>query len=180
MPQWVALLRGINLGRHHKVPMADLKVLCCDLGLREVQTYIASGNVLCSSSHRSAAAVRSTLERGLRARFGFEVPVLVRTPAQLEQVVTALPFDTTEQVHVSFLGAPLAPGVVAELQSALVNGAELVCVGSHAYLRTPAGLGQPFVQSGPGRRLSAAGTVRTWRTVTSLLELAGRPVESRP
>jgi len=88
MTTWVALLRGINLGPHHKVPMADLRALCADLGFTEVRTYIASGNVVCSSSHRSATAVRTTVERGLRSRFGFDVPVVVRTPAQLRTVPT--------------------------------------------------------------------------------------------
>jgi uncharacterized protein (DUF1697 family) len=175
MPQWVALLRGINLGPRNKVPMAELTALCGELGLRDVRTYIASGNLLCSSSHRSAASLRSVLERGLRHRFGFDVPVMVRTPGQLRDVVAGLPFTSTEQVHVSFLSAPLGAELVAELQQGLVNDAELVCVGSHAYLRTPGGLGQPFLRSGPARRFGAEGTVRTWRTVTTLVDLCGGP-----
>jgi uncharacterized protein (DUF1697 family) len=171
--RWVALLRGVNLGRRNKVPMADLKVLCADLGLRDVRTYIASGNLLCTSSHRSAAALRSTLERGLRARYGFDVPVVVRTPGQLREVVAGLPFDTTEQVHVSFLSTPLPPDVVSGLQGELLGGAEVVVVGAHAYLHTPQGQGQPFLQGPNARRLAAEGTVRTWRTVTTLVELAG-------
>lgn len=151
--------------------MADLRALCADLGLSDVRTFIASGNVVCSSSHRSAAALRSTLERGLRSRFGFDVPVIVRTPRQLHGVVDELPFAGTEQVHVSFLPAPLPAGVVAELQAGLLNDAELVVSGAHAYLRTPAGLGQPWLRT-PQAKLLADGTVRTWRTVTALLDLA--------
>ncbi len=173
MGEWVVLLRAINLGGRNRVPMAELRALCADLDLRDARTYIASGNLLCTSSHRSAAALRSTLERGLRARFGFDVPVLVRTPRQLRDVVDGLPFDSTEQVHVSFLPAPLAADVAADLQGALLNDAELVVAGSHAYLRTPHGQGQPFLRSPQARRFAAEGTVRTWRTVTTLLELAG-------
>ena len=178
MRQWVALLRGVNLGPRHKVPMADLRALGTDLGLSDVRTYIASGNLVCSSSHRSAAAVRSLLERGLRARFGFDVPVMVRTPQQLQEVVSGLPFDDTEQVHVSFLPAPLPDDVVVDLREGLLNGAELVVQGAHAYLRTPLGQGQPWLRPPQARRLGE-GTVRTWRTVTTLLDFAGDTVGSR-
>lgn len=151
--------------------MADLRALCAELGLTDVRTYIASGNVVCSSSQRSAAAVQSTMERGLRSRFGFDVPVIVRTPRQLQGVVDELPFADSEQVHVSFLPAPLPAAVVAEIRAGLLNGAELVVSGAHAYLRTPAGLGQPWLRAPQAKALSD-GTVRTWRTVTALLDLA--------
>ncbi|MGN6300344.1 MAG: DUF1697 domain-containing protein [Angustibacter sp.] len=150
--------------------MAELRALCGDLGLSEVRTYIASGNLVCSSTHRSAAALRTTVERGLRSRFGFDVPAIVRTPRQLAEVVEALPFPDTEQVHVSFLPAPLPQAAVADLQSGLLGDAELVVSGAHAYLRTPAGLGQPWLRPAQAKVLSD-GTVRTWRTVTALLEL---------
>lgn len=151
--------------------MAELRTLCADLGFADVRTYIASGNVVCSSSHRSAAAFRTSLERGLRSRFGFDVPVIVRTPQQLHDLVAGLPFADSQQVHVSFLPAPLAADAVAELRRGLLNDAELVVSGAHAYLRTPAGLGQPWLRTAAAG-LVADGTVRTWRTVTALLELA--------
>ena len=151
--------------------MADLRALCADLGLADVRTYIASGNVVCSSSHRNAAALRTTLERGLRARFGFDVPVVVRTPAQMRTLVEKLPFADTDRVHVSFLPAPLPATAEAELQAGLLNDAQLVASGTHVYLRTPAGLGQPWLRA-PQARLLSDGTVRTWRTVTALLDLA--------
>lgn len=151
--------------------MADLRALCADLGFTDVRTYIASGNVVCSSPQRSAAAVQTTLERGLRSQFGFDVPVIVRTPRQLQKVVDDLPFADTQQVHVSFLPAPLPSAVVAEVRAGLLNSAELVASGAHAYLRTPAGLGRPWLRATQPQALNA-GTVRTWRTVTALLDLA--------
>jgi uncharacterized protein (DUF1697 family) len=114
--------------------------------------------------------VRTTVERGLRSRFGFDVPVVVRTPAPLRTLVDQVPFSDTHRVHVSFLPAPIQAGVVADLQTRLLNDAELVVSGAHAYLRTPAGLGQPWLRGAQPKALDA-GTVRTWRTVTALLGL---------
>jgi uncharacterized protein (DUF1697 family) len=175
MAVWVALLRGINVGGHRKVPMADLRSLCEDLGLRDVRTYIASGNVVCTSTHRSASAVGSLLERGVDERFGHEVAVVVRTPQQLADVVDRLPFPDAEQVSVSFLGAPLPKADVEALQTGVLNDAELVVDGLHAYVRTPRGLGQPFLTPALTRRFSAVGTSRNWRTVTTLRAMASEP-----
>jgi uncharacterized protein (DUF1697 family) len=169
---WVALLRGINVGGHRKVPMAELRSLCEELGLRDVRTYIASGNVVCASSHRSPSAVASLLERGIGERFGHDVSVVVRKPRQLADVVEGLPFAGPEQVSVSFLLSPMKTDVVKQMQGALLNDAEVVVKGLHAYVRTPRGLAQPFLPPALARTFSAAGTSRNWRTVTTLRSMA--------
>src|SRR3954447_20855956 len=102
MATWVALLRAINVGGR-KVPMAELRTLCEELGLTDVRTYIASGNVVLRSPLRSAGKVRALLEPALEERFGFPVVVVVRTPEQLRAVVDVLPFDDPDHTHVSFL-----------------------------------------------------------------------------
>jgi len=169
---WVALLRGVNVGGNRRVPMADLRSVCEEAGFDDVRTLIASGNVVLTSSMRSAAKVREALERGIEERFGFPVVVVVRTPAQLQRVVDDLPFDDTEHVNVAFLVSAPERAAVAELEDALVNDAELRVVGDHAYLRAPHGLGQPTMKPAAARRFSANATVRNWRTVTRLLEMA--------
>ena len=82
MPQYVALLRGINVGGH-RVKMAHLRDVLEGMGLRDVVTVIASGNVVFSSGARDLPALRRKMERVLESELGFEVPVLLRTPAEL-------------------------------------------------------------------------------------------------
>jgi uncharacterized protein (DUF1697 family) len=94
VPTYVAFLRAINLGRHHKLPMADLRTWLADAGYADVATHIQTGNVRLVSGRRSTAAVERDLEELLAARAGFEVPTIVVTPGELREVhersVTAL------------------------------------------------------------------------------------------
>ncbi|GAA4356504.1 DUF1697 domain-containing protein [Angustibacter luteus] len=172
MAVWVGFLRGINVGGHRKVPMAELRSLCEDAGLTDVRTYIASGNLLFSSPLRSAAKVRALLEQRIEEHFGFPVVVVVRTPKQLRDVVDGLPFEDADQAHVSFLVSGAERAEVKDLQAALINDAQLEVVGDHAYLLTPNGLGQGFLKSGADRRFGKVGTARNWRTVTKVLSMA--------
>lgn len=87
---YVALLRGINVGGNHKVPMAELKKVCEKLGFTDVRTYINSGNVIFNTSG-SVAKIDATLEEALKKKFGFDVPVVVRTAAQLQKVANVIP-----------------------------------------------------------------------------------------
>ena len=86
MPTYVAFLRAINLGNHHKVPMADLRTCLAEAGLRDVETHIQTGNVRVGTSMRSVAKVEKLLEELLLERYGFEVPTIAFTMAQLRQV----------------------------------------------------------------------------------------------
>ncbi|HTU11281.1 MAG TPA: DUF1697 domain-containing protein [Allosphingosinicella sp.] len=77
----VALLGGINVGGHRKVPMAELRALAEAIGLEDPRTYVASGNLVFASK-RPPATLEAKLEEALHKRFGFKVDVLVRTAAQ--------------------------------------------------------------------------------------------------
>ena len=175
MAVWVAFLRGVNVGGHRKVPMAQLRSLCEDAGFTDVRTHIASGNLVLSSSLRSAAKVRTLLEDRIESELGFPVVVVVRSVAQLQKVVDDVPFDDTAHAHVSFLVSAAERAAVRELEDAVTNDAQLTVVGDHAYLLAPQGLGKPFMTGGADRRFSKLGTVRNWRTVQAVLAKAHEP-----
>lgn len=78
MTVWIALLRAVNVGGR-RVRMAELRAVCQALGFTGVRTFIASGNVVLASPRPDSQAVQAVLQDGLRAHFGFEVPVVVRT-----------------------------------------------------------------------------------------------------
>jgi uncharacterized protein (DUF1697 family) len=89
---YVALLRGLNVGGKNLVPMAALRACCEEEGLRDVATYIQSGNVLFSAPARPAAAVlERRLERAIAERFGVTTLAVLRTAAQLREVVARAP-----------------------------------------------------------------------------------------
>ncbi len=93
LARYVALLRAVNVGGTGKLLMADLKSLCVDAGFQDVETYIASGNVVFSSKVRADIA-QSQLEQFLRRHTGKPVGVILRTAQEMQAVLTANPFGS--------------------------------------------------------------------------------------
>jgi uncharacterized protein (DUF1697 family) len=91
MPAFVALLRAVNVGGTGKLPMSELKAMCEGLGFCAVRTYIASGNVV-FTSRKSEAAVKSALEKQLVAFAGKPLGVMVRSAAEMAQILADNPF----------------------------------------------------------------------------------------
>ena len=91
MTAFVALLRAVNVGGTGKLPMTELKAMCEELGFGAVRTYIASGNVV-FTSRKSESAIKAALEKRLHAYAGAQVGVLVRSAAEMAEVLAANPF----------------------------------------------------------------------------------------
>jgi uncharacterized protein (DUF1697 family) len=91
MTSFIALLRAVNVGGTGKLPMADLEVMCEAAGFHSVRTYIASGNVVFESK-LDEVTVRKSLEKRLLAYAGKPVAVLVRTAAEMADVLAKNPF----------------------------------------------------------------------------------------
>ena len=108
--QYLALLRGINVGGKNKVPMADLRGVAEEMKLADVQTYIASGNLLFRAPRQKAADLAARLERELSSHFGMHLKVVLVTEAQLRKVVESAPRGFGAKTHrcdVIFLRKPL-------------------------------------------------------------------------
>ena len=122
MPQYIAFLRGINVGGH-RVKMDRLRELFEELGLREVSTFIASGNVVFSADSCDARSLSDEIERCLAEGLGYEVPTFLRTPTQLAEIVPDEPLETGEpgqpqlSAYVIFLRAPATPKMRSALDS---------------------------------------------------------------
>lgn len=167
------LLRAVNLGGRNKVPMAELRPLCERIGLRDVSTYIASGNILCATPERPDELLRE-LESAIEAEFGVTTTAVARTHDELDAVVAGNPYTDFEPrlLHVVYLaGLPDADGVAALAErdfapdECTVVGREVYAryaTGSHASKLTP-----PVMQ----RLLGVPGTARNWRTALKLAEL---------
>jgi uncharacterized protein (DUF1697 family) len=113
MADFVAFLRGINVGGHNKVTMADLRLLLESLGFRDVKTILASGNVLFTQEDRAAGSLQQQIESSLRERYGRGINVLLRSREEIARLVAADPFagvPVTPQtrLYVTFLPAGLA------------------------------------------------------------------------
>lgn len=88
---WICLLRAVNVGGTGKLPMAELRRMCEEIGFEQVRTYIASGNVVCRSGH-DEAGVKAALEEALAGYAGKPVGVMVRSPKDMAAVLAGNPF----------------------------------------------------------------------------------------
>lgn len=105
---YVAFLRGINVGGHHKVPMADLKIALQKLGLLNVRTLLNSGNIIFEASDDQHLNLEKILSEHLEKTFGFPIPTILRTSEMICDLLDSDPFKDevlTKDIryYVSFL-----------------------------------------------------------------------------
>jgi len=93
MNTYIALLKGINVGGHRKVPMAELRELLTNSGFINVRTYIQSGNVILESLEKGNTNIEDKIQKAIFSQFGFEVRVLVRTRDHLKRIFDDCPFS---------------------------------------------------------------------------------------
>jgi uncharacterized protein (DUF1697 family) len=176
VPKHIVLLRGINIGSRNRVAMPKLRDVLTGAGFGDVKTYVQSGNVVLSATG-SADQVARKCERLIVDEFGLDVPVVVRTRAQLAKVVQRNPLRkvaTDPKRHqVSFLTGKLAADVVRKLEEVAAPTERFVVSGREVYAWHPAGVARSKLWAMlAGRDLGVTATSRNWTTVTTLLELA--------
>ena len=177
MPTYVALLRGINLGARNRVAMADLRALLEKLGYDDVRTHLQSGNAVFATGERSAAAVGVAVEKAIEDGLGTKVPVLVRSSAQLAKVVATDPLGDRATDHarymVVFLDTSLPKNALAGIDPRRYEPEEFTLVGRELYLWLPGGThASRLARVLADEKLGGTGTMRNWRTVTKLAEMA--------
>lgn len=96
MKKYVAFLRGINVGGHRKINMAELREAVEKAGFQEVKTYIQSGNLVISSEINEESKIKTVLENLISEQFGLEVQVIVFEKEEIEEIIARNPFHTTE------------------------------------------------------------------------------------
>lgn len=167
MTRYIALLRAVNVGGTGKLPMKDLAAMCETVGFLNVKTYIASGNVV-FKSRKSAASVKAALEAELEAYAGKSVPVLVRTEAEMVQVLAGNPFPDAppNRTLVTFLDAPPARDALDDISGR--DGEDLQLGEREIYVFYENGMGKSKLKIPAAK----AGTARNMNTVAKLVELA--------
>jgi uncharacterized protein (DUF1697 family) len=179
----IALLRGINVGGHRKIPMAELRTLLSDeLGLADVVTYIQSGNIVFTDDDDArrrdiAVAIRATIA----GHFGFEVPVIVRAAdalpglidrsASIHPTVEAATHD--KRVNVGFLTARPTAAAIAALDPDRSPGDSIVVEADHAFVAYRTGQSSTKLTGDYIERVLGVGmTMRNLATVRKLADMA--------
>lgn len=157
--------------------MAKLRELCEASGATNVKTYIASGNVVFDSK-QTAPATAKKLEQAIESEFGIAIAVVVLTAAEIAGVVNGNPFPqaTPNKLYVAFAAKPIAKSAAAVLTTLDHPPEELAVMGRLIYMHLPNGYGRVRLPIEVDRRAGQPITVRNWRTVTTLLNLAANTI----
>jgi uncharacterized protein (DUF1697 family) len=175
MPAYAVLLRGVNLGSHNRIAMPKLRAALTDAGYEDVQTYVASGNVILRTA-KSEAALVEDVRAVINGAFRLDIPVTARTATQLAKVAGSNPFEAradnvAKQLHVAFLSGKPSPARVKDVDPHRDHPEELKIAGREVFAWCPNGIGRSKVLNGIEKALGVESTVRNWRTVTELLRM---------
>ena len=174
---WVALLRGVNVGRSHRVTMVDLRAAVQAAGGTALSTHIQSGNVLLCHPDTDRLSLAGTLETTLERELGFPVPVLLRSADELARLVARCPFQGADWAedrrrYVTFLASAPAPELLAKVQAGDPAKASVYATATEVCV-SPAPSDKPFYPD-LDRLLKVATTTRAWNVVENLSTLAAR------
>ena len=167
MTAWIALLRAVNVGGTGKLAMSELKAMCEELGFTSVKTYIASGNVV-FQSRKSEAAIRTALEKRLEAHAGKPLGVLIRSAAEMAQVLADNPFPklAPNRTMALFLDSPPPKDTLATVRG---QKDEKIRLGRREiYIHYGEGMGQSKLMIPAAK----SGTARNMNTVAVLAKMA--------
>ncbi|MGO4642245.1 DUF1697 domain-containing protein [Mesorhizobium sp. 2RAF45] len=178
MQTYVALLYSIILGEGRRVVMADLKAMAEGLGLRNVRTLVATGNLVFEAERTATAALEKRLEAAFETAFDRHVDIIVRGAGDWQKLASCNPFPTEseeagDQVAVRVMRKPVAEDVLSGLQAYAAEDEKVLLIGGDIWL--------VFSRERPSSRLLAAanhkrlgiGTSRNWNTVRKLAEMVG-------
>ncbi|WP_370415521.1 DUF1697 domain-containing protein [Streptomyces fradiae] len=179
---YALLLRGINVGGHRKVPMAELRSVLEGLGHRDVKTYLQSGNAVFTTAadapDTTDEAVREAVEAAIEKHFGFTVDCLVRDHAYLAAVAADCPYPAEElegkQLHAFYLSERVDEKRFAALDRDSFLPEAFALGDRVLYLYAPAGLGTSKLGEALSRPALFKGltvTARNWNTVRKLVEM---------
>lgn len=181
MTTYIALLRGINVGGNRIIKMAELKNVLEALGLKDAKTYIQSGNVLFRSDD-DAFNIQDKIEKEINRVWGFDVPVVLRSAKELEQLINNCPFSdeeikTAEQasgkesLYISFMANVPSPEKIQSLKPYENENESYHVIGREVFLLFRDSIRNSKVANNL-HRLDAHSTVRNSKTVKKLLALA--------
>lgn len=171
----IALLRGINVGGHNKLPMKELKTVLAELGLTDVQTYIQSGNVVFQNGRTDLPALAEEISAAIGQSHGFAPQIMLLSLAELVTAVSRNPYPATGEqhktLHFYFLASAPPDPDLAMLEALKADSEQFALIDAVFYLHAPDGIGRSKLAVKVERALGVAATARNWRTVSTLLEM---------
>lgn len=181
MKKYIALLRAINVGGHRKIKIQDLRDMFETMGFDHVQTYIQSGNVIFDSDENDPKKLSQSIEEQIKSDFDHEVPVMIRTHGQFKNIIDQNPFDGQSddcfKLYITFFLETPSNEKQQELKDLsndieifdFVNGELFSLIDKKTDQKV--NFSNNFVEKIAG----IPGTVRNWKSVNKIFEMANNP-----
>lgn len=173
MATWIALLRGVG-GGIRPLSMRDLVAALEGIGLKDVRTYIQSGNVIFSSA-KAATRLASEIEGCIEKKFSFHSKTFILSVPELKRAAAGNPFPQADEkpqsLHLFFLAKPAKTAQLDAMNELKVKSEQFVLTSKVLYFYAPEGFGTSKLAAKAGRLLGVDTTARNWRTVGKLLEM---------
>ena len=175
---YIAFLRGINVGGQKKVPMEALRKLVLNAGFSHVKSYIQSGNLVFKSTIGDIQKIENMLSAAILEEFGFEVPVLVMSIPQIQDILAKNSFKKSKEVernsrYFVLLTSPPEHKHIQAFQNEHYEHEEFAVKSHCVYLQCQKGYGKAKLNNNLiERKLGVLATTRNERTLNRLLEIA--------
>lgn len=177
MKTWIAFLRGINVGGKGMLPMKELAAILESLGAKNVRTYIQSGNAVFQSADAKPEPLAAKITAAIEKKKGFAPHVLLLDLPSLEKAAAGNPFpeaaDDAKGLHLGFLSAKPAKPNLEKLAQLKAPSERYKLTDRVFYLYAPEGVGRSKLAAAAEKLIGVPMTVRNWRTVCTVLGMAG-------
>lgn len=178
MKTWIGLFRGINVGGNNILPMAQLKRDLESLNLKNVRTYIQSGNVVFDSTARTASSLSRKIGARIEKQHGFRPNLFILNREELLTSIESNPFPRAvsdpKTLHFFFLAEPASNPDKKALENAKSPTEKYKLMDRVFYLYAPDGVGRSKLAANAEKYLGVATTARNYRTVDKLLSMVSR------
>jgi len=173
MEAYIALLRGINVGGKNRLPMKELVALLETNGLKNVKTYIQSGNIIFSSSHAADTDISEIISTWINTQFGFKVEVIVLKRSTFNLIIENNPYRIGEGKTIHFYFCKTAANINTEkIEKYHSETEEYQLIGNVFYLYAPNGIGRSKLVANIEACLGVQATGRNLNTINKLKQLA--------
>ena len=175
MKTYIALLRGINVSGQKKIPMAELRELLSKSGLQNVQTYIQSGNVIFQSAEENIQKLELKIHDAIKKHFGFEVPILIKAPKDLQRIFNECPFPESQKENSYFTMLYTTPYkvLIEEASKTSYPNEVFIITNDCIYFHCSVGYGKAKCNNNFfERKLKVTATARNYKTMVKLLSLS--------
>ena len=176
MTTLIALLRGINIGGNHPLPMDELSALLTGMGMCDVRTYIQSGNVVFRCAVKNKTTLAAKITAAIEAQYGFAPYVLLLDAAELRKAMKGNPYPEAEadpkSLSLLFLAETPQHPDLKSLEALKTDSERFKLIGKVFYLHAPEGFGRSRLAARVEKLLGVAASGRNWNTVCKLAEMA--------